>query len=437
MLILIKFYCPRADLLLITWLELIKVISKSALILLLILTVFCTSGYPAGFLVYNQDAASAGMANAFTAIADNPSAVFYNPAGMNQLEGTQIRSGFMVYYADTSFRGSPSGDNTEMHEVPSALVTGYITHKVSDKISIGGGIFSPFGLVTEWPSRWEGDCVSTYADLRTFFVNPVVSIQLHPRLSLAVGVDYVYSDFKIRRSIGLSQLTGMPLNVSLGKITLDGFDDSWGYNLGMLFHFNDTWSLGVSYRSKVNLEYDGHAQYRMSPLLQKLFPPTDISPRIELPPIVSTQVAAQFGGKWTFATGILWTGWSVYDELTPKFRNDFLIPRSMKSSPQDWKDVMTFHFGMQYQLNPAWVVRGGYIFDQSPVPERTLSPMIPDVNAHLLSLGAGYNHGNFSVDVAGMGLLPTQRYTRRNIDGVNGKYSVSWISFLTSISYSF
>jgi long-chain fatty acid transport protein len=324
-----------------------------------------------------------------------------------------------------------------MHEVPSALLTGYLTHKVNDKISIGGGIFSPFGLVTEWPSRWEGDCVSTYADLRTFFVNPVVSVQVHPRLSLAVGIDYVYSDFKIRRSIGLSQLTGIPLDLSLGKITLDGFDDSWGYNLGMLFHLNDTWSLGVSYRSKVNLEFDGHAHYRMVPILRPLFSPTDISPRVELPPIISAQLAAQFSGKWTLATGILWTGWSTYDELTPKFRNDLLIPARMKSSPQDWEDVLAFHLGIQYQLNPAWVLRSGYIFDQSPVPERTLGPMVPDVDGHILSLGIGYTSGNFTIDVAGMGLLPTNRHTRRNIDDVNGKYSTSWISFLTSISYSF
>src|SRR4030043_1838412 len=143
-----------------------KMIYKPVLIVVLLLTVFCTSGYPAGFLVYNQDAASAGMANAFTAVADNASAVFYNPAGINQLEGTQIRSGFHLVVPNTSFRGSVSGEKTDMHDKISVPLTGYITHKVNDKISVGGGIFTPFGLVTEWPSRWEGDYVSTYSALR-------------------------------------------------------------------------------------------------------------------------------------------------------------------------------------------------------------------------------------------------------------------------------
>ena len=79
----------------------------------------------------------------------------------------------------------------------STLMTGYITHKVNDKVSIGGGIFTPFGMVSEWTSQWEGATVSYYSDLRTFCVNPVVSIQVHPRLSLAVGIDYLYSDFKM------------------------------------------------------------------------------------------------------------------------------------------------------------------------------------------------------------------------------------------------
>lgn len=397
----------------------------------------CSSSYPAGFLVYNQDAAAVGMGNSFTAIADNASAVFYNPAGINQLEGTQLRSGFHLVFPDTSFRGSKSGKRTDMDDNISTLITGYLTHKVNDKVSIGGGIFTPFGLVTEWPSQWEGGTVSTYSAMRTFFVNPVISIQVHPRLSLAVGIDYVYSDFKLRRVIDPNKLIGLPLGIPSGKITLKGFDDTWGYNLGLLFHLNDRWKIGVAYRSKLKLEFDGHANYRLPPLLQALYPPTDISPRIELPPIVSAQISAQLWEKWTFATGIVWTGWSVYDELAPKFRDNLLVPPSMRSSPQDWRDVLAFQFGVQYQLNPTWVFRGGYIFDQSPVPEHTLGPMVPDSDGNLLSLGIGYTKNNFTIDMASMVLLFEDRHTRRNLDGLNGKYTSTTVTFLMSLTYAF
>lgn len=413
-------------------------IRKAVLFSILLIALFCSSGYPAGFLVYNQDAASSGMANAFTAIADNASAVFYNPAGINQLEGTQLRSGFMLYYPNASFRGAESGERTDMHDDISALLSGYLTHKINDKISIGGGVFSPFGLVTDWPSRWEGDYVSTYAQMRTVFVNPVISIQVHPRLSLAAGINYVYADFKIRRGIDPYRMMGLPFGTTLGQITLDGSDNcSWGYNLGILFHINDQWSLGVSYRSKVNLNMDGRANYRLPRFLQRLFPATDISPRMELPPILSVDIATHLWDKWTFGAGVLWTGWSVFDELAPNFENDLLIPPSMKSVPQDWRDVFAFRLGAQYQFNPTWVFRGGYIYDQTPVPERTLSPMVPDSDANLLSLGIGYTKNNFVIDTSCMAVFFSDRHTRRNVDGLNGKYTATTITFLMSFTYSF
>jgi long-chain fatty acid transport protein len=99
--------------------------------------------------------------------------------------------------------------------------------------------------------------------------------------------------------------------------------------------------------------------------------------------------------------------------------------------------VLAFHLGGQYQLNPAWVLRGGYIFDQSPVPERTLGPMVPDSDGHLLSLGMGYTKDNFTIDVASMVLFFEDRHTRRNIDGLNGKYTSTTITFLISFTYSF
>jgi len=99
--------------------------------------------------------------------------------------------------------------------------------------------------------------------------------------------------------------------------------------------------------------------------------------------------------------------------------------------------VLVYNACAQYQLNPTWVIRGGYVFDQSPVPESTLSPMIPSVDAHLLSFGIGYKKDALVIDVGCMGMIPAERHTRRNVDGLNGKYSISWVSFVTSVTYAF
>ena len=135
-------------------------LSKSVLFCVILITLFYSPGYPGGFQIYNQDAAAVAIGNCFTSIANNASAVFYNPAGINQLEGTQLRSGFNMIFSDTSYRGAESGERTDVETDFSAITTGYLTHKINDKVSIGGGIFSPYGLVTEWPSRWEGANIS-------------------------------------------------------------------------------------------------------------------------------------------------------------------------------------------------------------------------------------------------------------------------------------
>ena len=102
---------------------------KTFLLCILLLAMFASLVYPAGFLIYNQDAAAVGMGNCFTSIADNPSAVFYNPAGINQLEGTQMRSGINLIYSDTSFRGAESREKTDIENDFAALMNGYLTHQ--------------------------------------------------------------------------------------------------------------------------------------------------------------------------------------------------------------------------------------------------------------------------------------------------------------------
>src|SRR5271154_264571 len=46
-----------------------------------------------GFRIPNQDAGAIARGNAFTATADNPSAIYYNPAGITQLEGENAQFG--------------------------------------------------------------------------------------------------------------------------------------------------------------------------------------------------------------------------------------------------------------------------------------------------------------------------------------------------------
>ena len=67
---------------------------------------FLSLAFGNGFDIYEQSAKAVGMAGAITAQADDPSAIFFNPAGITQLEGTQISAGACLIRPTMRFQSS-------------------------------------------------------------------------------------------------------------------------------------------------------------------------------------------------------------------------------------------------------------------------------------------------------------------------------------------
>jgi long-chain fatty acid transport protein len=400
--------------------------------------VFCqnSSGYAAGFLIYSHDAASNGMGLAFAAQADNPSAIFYNPAGINLLEGTNFSSGGSIIMPDTTYK-SPSGNKTDMEKHVFFVPSVFLTHKINDKFSAGLGLFSPFGLSNDWPNDWEGRFISTFAEIKSIFLNPTISWQLHPKLSLAAGINYVDSEVKLKRSVDIegeiSKFIGFPVQLPgspEGRTKIDGEGNGVGYNLGLLFHFTDTTTIGISYRSSVDIDYDGDVDFNIPQPYSFLFPDGDVSSNIELPPILAIGICTTAINNWTFEFDLVWTGWSTFDKLTANFKEGFPPDETIS---RNWDDVISYHFGIKYHWNESLVLRWGYIFDESPVPEETMDPILPDADSHIVTFGVGYQRKNLSFDLSYMGLIFEDRRTDKNIDKFYGEYE----TFTNLIAFNF
>ncbi len=61
-----------------------------------------------GFRVFDQDAFATARGDAFVATADNPSAVYYNPAGITQLKGHNVRGAFNALSVEASLNSRSS-----------------------------------------------------------------------------------------------------------------------------------------------------------------------------------------------------------------------------------------------------------------------------------------------------------------------------------------
>ncbi|HUZ07069.1 MAG TPA: outer membrane protein transport protein, partial [Candidatus Paceibacterota bacterium] len=205
-----------------------------------------------GFRLPDQDAFATARGEAFVATADNASAVFYNPAGIAQLEGQDIRGGiYGIDIHDTFHSPAPPAGNggsfdnkKDLHAVPQLFYTFSPTNLPA---AFGIGIYSPFGLSSEWPDNTGFRTVGTQASLTYLTINPVVAFKLLPNLSIGGGITVNYADADLQQG-----LLPFPYNNSY---ELKGNGWAVGYNLGLLWKPVEQISFGASFHSatKVNL----------------------------------------------------------------------------------------------------------------------------------------------------------------------------------------
>src|SRR5437899_5357888 len=162
--------------------------------MLALLVGLTTAAFAGGVSFTEQGAAAVGKANAFAGEANDPSAIFYNPAGITQLPGTQLMIGTSIVKLDSVFRSSTTGESTDLQDQFPIVPHFYITHRFKrwdERLSIGLGIYTPFGIVVDWPDNWQGRFDSTLARLRVTVYNPTVAFQATRTLSVAAGLRVV------------------------------------------------------------------------------------------------------------------------------------------------------------------------------------------------------------------------------------------------------
>ncbi len=368
--------------------------------------------HASGFGIFTQDSASTSQASATIAHADGPSAVFFNPALINQLPGTQISLGTTLIIPSRQFTNTSTGQTTKTERqtfFPSNL---YITHAVNDKLSFGFGMYNPFGLSTKWPTDWEGRYLATNSELTTLAFNPVVSVRVTPWLSVAAGAVYLRVESTLERQMDFSAFL-----LPDGSQKFKGSGDGIGGNLGILIEPAKDISVGLSYRSKIRASIDGNASFELpaagAPLLPLLFPNTTGRAKIDLPAQAYFGVYFRQLYPFTFEVASRWEQWSSFKELNIQFGQPVFF--SMNAvTPRNWRDTWTGMIGMKYQLVDTVALMGGYLYQRGAVPDATFEPAIPDADSHLFTVGASIKPTkSLSID-AGYGYQRLLNRTKNN-----------------------
>lgn len=354
----------------------------------------------AGFSIYEQGAAATALGGAWTAIADSPAALFYNPAGIAFQRGLGIELGDTLIVPLGSRSDPGTGSVTDAEVQVFYPPTFYASYGFPSGWAVGLGVYAPYGLGMRWPDGWAGFEEVEAIDLQTFFLNPTVAWSPVEWFSLAAGFDVVRSTVSLQKGIQFFDERG----------TLQGGAGAWGLggNAGALLRILDgRLSFGVSYRSAVRLEYSGDADFTVPDSFASALEDQPLESTLLLPHTISIGVAGIPHEMVTLDLDVLVTTWSTFEEFGFRFPEDEGKPEDEQLTQferRDWEDTFSVRFGAEVRPPvEGLALRAGFVYDRTPSPSNTMSPSLPDCDRIDVSAGAGYRFDfGLSVDLAYM-----------------------------------
>jgi len=432
----------------------------------------------AGFAVFEQS--GRGLGSAFAgeaAAAEDPSTVYFNPAGLTLLEGTQFAfSGFAIipsshFHDDGSslnpavgggvLSGGNGGDAGGLALIP----TFFLSHQLTSRVSLGFGVSSPFGLTTSWERGWVGRYHALDSHLETVTVNPSLAVRVTDWLSVGAGADIEYAKARLTNALDLGSICqifgaaqhispavcnalGLPPQKVDGWAKVSGDDWNEGYNLGLLFAPTRATRIGLAYRSSIHHDLGGSATFlvpKKAQILQKVsgaLVGTGAHAAADFPERLSLAAFHQLTRRWALLADITWTRWSRFDQLVFRFDNP---KQPTITQPENWEDSFRYALGVRFDPGRTVSLRLGTAYDENPVPDpESRTPRVPDADRIWLSAGAGWRPTDllrfdigyahiFSPDVSIVSRDPVTGHILRgdfannaNIFGVQLTYRFGW-----------
>ena len=401
----------------------------------LLLVLGTAPAFGAGFQL-NESSAS-GLGSAFAggaAGAEDASTLWSNVAGLSRIHKGQGIAALHMIKPSMEFENSGSlaaaqqslggegGDAGGANWVPNL----YYAAPVNAQWSWGVGFTAPWGLVTEYDNGWMGRFQAIRSSIETMNVNPGVSWKPASNFALGFGLNYQRIEAEFTNQVNYSAALlsaaatagitpGSPTYMAIAQTTpglesgarIEGDDDAWGWNAGLLWDISPQHRLGLHYRSSIKYDVEGNARFtNPTPSVPPALAPTvaalaaavnanrlydsGVTSEVEMPPIFNISLFSNIDPQWDVMIDAQWTGWSTIKDLT-FLRSDGTV---LQSTPENFEDAWKIAVGANWRLGNGWVVRGGLAFDESPVQMAFRTPRLPDNDRTWLTAGGQYRFAN-------------------------------------------
>jgi long-chain fatty acid transport protein len=378
------------------------------------------------FQLQENSASGVGNANAGAAAsAEDASTIWYNPAGMVRLSGSQaVVAGHYINpsskFSKTSATLSPTlgggnisggdgGDAGDGAFVPNF----YYAQPLGERTMFGIGVNVPFGLATDYEDDWVGRYHADFSEIQSVNVNPSISYRMNDQFAVGAGLNVQRIEATLTNAVDYGSICAVVPGVQGceapgaldGHARLEGRDTSFGYNVGVLWQFTPTQRLGFAYRSKIEHSLKGTsdvtAPNATAATTAAAIGVADSAVRanVTLPESIALSSFHQLTPQWALMADITRTRWS----RVPELRIDFTETTQADSViTLDLKDVNRYSIGATYAPGGAWSYRVGIALDESPTPNpEARTPRLPDADRLWMALGANYRMSrNATLDFA-------------------------------------
>jgi len=356
-----------------------------------------------GFRIPNQDAEATARGNAFVATADNPSALYYNPAGITQMQGQNVQLGAHVISVNSHYKASTGGAEADTDFEIQPVPEFYYVYAPKDyPLAFGLGVYAPFGLGLEWPGNVPFRTLAGEGRLQYITVSPIVAWRINSTLSIAAGPTLNYSTAMLRRGIGI---------VPDDEFRFRGNGHAFGAKAGVLWQPHPKWSLGLSYFSPTTVDYRGNSTAK--PIVPQKF---GTSAELEFPQFIMGGISFRPTTNWNVEVGVDWTDWDTLDTVTLKGTAFGEVPLVF-----NWKSSFLAHFGVSRYLRHGYWVSAGYFFSENSTSDADFNPIVPDTDLHVASMGFGHKGEHWNWAISGQIIAgPARQITNGN--SADGSY---------------
>ena len=345
-----------------------------------------------GFMLQEQSQLEIGRGfSGAAAAADDPSILFYNPAGMTELPGIQISTGATALFIDARQQdlgttrtgpgatptlpvGGGTGGNPFAAIVP--IPTSFASAQVSDRLWLGLGLSAPFGLKLRYQDDFFGRFDSTYSNLLTLDGQLSAGYRLNDAISFGGGINVQYASGTLS-----SAMPALTPGGTDGLNSMKADDVSLGWNAGVHVRLPGDVHVGLGYRSRVKHELKGYYHWQLGGTVRDF----GVRSPITLPDMLTIGIKVPLDGRTSLMASGRYYGWSSFDALRLRFSTGSTGTRDFK-----YRDSWSLSAGLDHRLSDKITVRGGAMFDRTPTNPSFLSTRVPDGNRTWASAGLSY-----------------------------------------------